>query len=286
MPLTTETRGDTKSPTDLLHDLQSEPDSRAIAIDKVGIRGLEIPIQIKDRGPKIQDTIGSFDLYVDLPEDVKGTHMSRFVEIIHRHEEPYSVDRLKPLLTQLQSRLKAESAFLELRFPFFLEKAAPVTGQRSLMNYQVTFRGRLAGDAIESILQVEIPVKTLCPCSKSISRYGAHNQRGVATVQVTASETVWIEEIIKIVEDSGSAQLYALLKRPDEKHVTEQAYENPVFVEDLARNIVVRLKQDPRISWYQVEAENHESIHNHNAYAVIASDGPSLRKASQTRFST
>ena len=285
MPLSTETRGDAKPQTDLLHDLQSEPDSRAIAIDKVGIRGLETPIQVKDRRDRIQDTIGSFDLYVDLPEDVKGTHMSRFVEIIHGHREPYGVDHLQPLLKQIQRRLVAESAFLELRFPFFLEKAAPVTGHRSLMNYQVTFRGRLEGDAIESILQVEIPVKTLCPCSKSISRYGAHNQRGVATVQVTSSETVWIEEIINIVEDSGSAQLYALLKRPDEKHVTEQAYENPVFVEDLARNIVVRLKQDHRISWYQVEAENHESIHNHNAYAVIASDGPCLRKAPGRRSS-
>ena len=257
--------------TDTLHDLQSEADHRALKIDKVGIRGLQMPISISDRNRTECQTIGTFDVFVDLPADVKGTHMSRFVEILQAHKEPFSVETICDLLTSVQHRLDAHSAYLSLEFPYFLEKEAPVTRLPSPMNYQVSLHAELTPDGRQLTQEIKVPVKTLCPCSKSISKYGAHNQRGIVTVKIRSNGTVWTEEIIETVEASGSSELYALLKRPDEKFVTEKAYENPVFVEDLVRNVVTRLKSDPRIHWYQVEAENQESIHNHNAYAQIRS---------------
>ncbi|MBT5708726.1 GTP cyclohydrolase FolE2 [Verrucomicrobia bacterium] len=270
MPPAIEKRGPNETKSDSLQDLQSEPDHRAISINKVGIRHLQMPIAVHDRGKETLNTVGTFDLYVDLPADVKGTHMSRFVEILHAWSKPYSVESIESILRPIQDRLGSAAAYITLNFPFFLEKTAPVSKQPSLMNYQVKLSAQLIDDHTSLTLQVEIPVKTLCPCSKSISKYGAHNQRGLVIVQVRSTETIWIQEIIDIVEASGSSELYALLKRPDEKYVTESAYENPVFVEDLVRNVVSRLNSDDRISWFQVEAENHESIHNHNAYALIS----------------
>jgi GTP cyclohydrolase I len=270
MPPAIEKRGPNETQSDSLQDLQSEPDHRAISINKVGIRNLEMPITVHDRGKETLNTVGIFDVYVDLAADVKGTHMSRFVEILHAWSKPYSVESIESILGPIQDRLGSAAAYITLNFPFFLEKKAPVSKQPSLMNYQVKLSAQLINDRTSLTLQVEIPVKTLCPCSKSISKYGAHNQRGLVTVQVRSTETIWIQEIINIVEASGSSELYSLLKRPDEKYVTESAYENPVFVEDLVRNVVSKLNSDDRIYWFQVEAENHESIHNHNAYALIS----------------
>ncbi len=259
--------------TEPLHDLQSEPDHRALKIDKVGIRGLQMPITVRNRHQEDSPTVGTFDAFVDLPADVKGTHMSRFVEILQSRSEPFSVENLGSILEAIRNRLEAHSAYLSLEFPYFLQKEAPVTKQPSPMNYQVRLHAQLTPQGSQLTQEISVPVKTLCPCSKSISKYGAHNQRGIVTVKVRSAETIWPEELINIVEKSGSSELYALLKRPDEKFVTEKAYENPVFVEDLVRNVVTKLKSDQRIEWYEVEAENQESIHNHNAYAQIISTG-------------
>lgn len=269
MPSAIQQRAHSATENDTLHDLQSEPDHRAIRIDQVGIRNIQVPIQILDQEQTLQNTVGSFDIYVDLDKDIKGTHMSRFVEILNDWKEPFSVENVQCILPVIRQRLGSSHADLTMAFPYFREKSAPVSKQTSLMNYQIRFLTHLDPSGSSLTLEVQAPVKTLCPCSKSISKYGAHNQRGVVTVQVRSTQPIWIEELIRIIEASGSSELYALLKRPDEKDVTERAYENPVFVEDLVRNVVKQLKADNRISWYQVEAENHESIHNHNAYARI-----------------
>lgn len=255
--------------SNILTDLQSQPDHRGIGIDKVGIRHLEIPVKVRDREDIIQETIGIFDASVQLDSNVKGTHMSRFVEVLHDQTEPYSVANFHKVIERLRQRLGSKAAYLVLRFPFFLQKLAPKTGRQSLMNYQVAFNGSLRSTKWEMRIEVAVPVKTLCPCSKSISLYGAHSQRGIVKIDVKPKSRIWIEEIIEIAETSGSAPLYSILKRPDEKHITEQAYENPVFVEDFVRNVVSRLRADSRIGWYRVEAENYESIHNHNAFAHI-----------------
>ena len=269
MPQATDERGLLHPTRQPLEDLQNQLDDRSLPIDKVGIKGLEMPIQVQDRAKNLMHTVGTFDLFVDLDASLKGTHMSRFVEALHEHEDPYDVESLRPFLETLRNRLHSTAAYLTLQFPFFLEKKAPVTLRSSLMNYQVTLNASLSENEYRLRQRIKIPLKTLCPCSKSIAKYGAHNQRGVVTVQVETRRTVWVQDLIQMVESSGSSQLYALLKRPDEKHVTEEAYENPVFVEDLVRNVVTHLQNDERIVWYQVEAENFESIHNHNAYALI-----------------
>ena len=269
MPQATDERGLLHPNRQPLEDLQNQLDDRSLPIDKVGIKGLEMPIQVQDRAKNVMHTVGTFDLFVDLDASLKGTHMSRFVEALHEHEDPYDVESLRPFLETLRNRLHSTAAYLTLQFPFFLEKKAPVTLRSSLMNYQVTLNASLSENEYRLRQRIKIPLKTLCPCSKSIAKYGAHNQRGVVTVQVETRRTVWVQDLIQMVESSGSSQLYALLKRPDEKHVTEEAYENPVFVEDLVRNVVTHLQNDERIVWYQVEAENFESIHNHNAYALI-----------------
>ncbi len=253
----------------VLHDLQSEPDLRGIPIDKVGIRNFRLPLQIEDGAGAPQCTVATVDAFVDLPASVKGTHMSRFVEVLEAHSGPLSSAKLPALLETLQQRLDAQTAHLDIAFPYFITKAAPVSGRSGTMDYQVRWQAQRQGDQMDLIQQVGVTVKTLCPCSKSISAYGAHNQRGLVTVRLRSKALIGIREIIAEVEASASAELYSLLKRPDEKHVTEQAYDNPVFVEDLARNVVLRLKNDPRVYWYEVEAENQESIHNHNAYAQI-----------------
>lgn len=255
----------------VLIDTQNQRDERCIPIDKVGVRGIRFPIQVRDKAREHQETIATVGMYVDLPHDFKGTHMSRFVEVLHSHGNLVHVENIPDILEEMRLKLDADTAHLEMAFPYFLEKAAPVTGKKSLMDYSVVFDASADKDSLDFILQVKIPVTTLCPCSKAISRYGAHNQRGEVTVAVRFNEIVWIEDIIGWVEASASSELYALLKRPDEKAVTERAYENPVFVEDLVRNVVLRLKSVPQIEWYRVEAENFESIHNHNAYACIES---------------
>ncbi|MCI0472755.1 MAG: GTP cyclohydrolase FolE2 [Ignavibacteria bacterium] len=253
-----------------LPDTQNQSDKREIPIDKVGIKSLKYPIQVLDKDNGIQHTIATVSMTVDLPKHFKGTHMSRFVEVLQNKKE-IKIESIYEILNEMQVKLKADSAHIELDFPYFKEKKAPVSGKPSLIDYRVRFHAVVNKDKKDLIMTVVVPVKTLCPCSKNISKYGAHNQRGEVTVSVRFLETVWFEDIIKYVEESASCELFTLLKREDEKYVTEKAYENPVFVEDLVRNVVLKLQDNKNILWYSVEAENFESIHNHNAYAMIES---------------
>lgn len=217
----------------------------------------------------MQNTVATIGMFVDLPQEFKGTHMSRFVEVLNAHGQMIHVENIPDILSAMQARLKADNAHLEMEFPYFISKPAPVSRKEGVMDYTARFEANAIGKEIDLVLTVIVPVTTLCPCSKAISKYGAHNQRGNVTVQIRSSETIWIEELIELVEKSASSELYSLLKREDEKHVTERAYENPVFVEDLVRNVVTHLNAHPHVTWYKVEAENFESIHNHNAYACI-----------------
>ena len=252
-----------------LDDKQSERDHRELRIDKVGVRGLRFPIQVQDRARSIQNTVATIGMFVDLPKEFKGTHMSRFVEVLNAHGAIIHVENISQILISLQEKLKSATSHLELEFPFFMTKISPVSRHESLMDYVARFDAAACGNEIDFILTVKAHVTTLCPCSKAISRHGAHNQRGLVTVAIRSTKSVWIEELIAMIESSASSELYALLKRQDEKAVTERAYENPVFVEDLVRNVALKLNADTRVSWYKVEAENFESIHNHNAYACI-----------------
>jgi GTP cyclohydrolase I len=252
-----------------LRDKQSERDHRELRIDKVGVRGLRFPIQVRDKAHALQNTIATIGMYVDLPKEFKGTHMSRFIEVLHAHGSVVHVENITDILYAMQEKLKSSTAHLEMEFPFFLVKKAPVSRRESVMDYTARFDATACGREIDFVLTVKAPVTTLCPCSKAIARYGAHNQRGVVTVQIRSRRAIWIEDLISIIESSASSELYSLLKRQDEKSVTERAYENPVFVEDLVRNVTLKLNAHPDVTWYKVEAENFESIHNHNAYACI-----------------
>ena len=252
-----------------LHDKQSERDHRELRIDKVGVRGLRFPIQIRDKARTLQNTVATIGMFVDLPKEFKGTHMSRFIEVLNAHGHIVHVENINDILHAMQKKLNAATSHLEMEFPFFLEKRAPVSGMTSVMDYTARFDATACGKEIDFVLTVKVNVTTLCPCSKAISQYGAHNQRGEVTVQIRSTKAIWIEDLISIVEASASSELYALLKRQDEKAVTERAYENPVFVEDLVRNVALKLNAHPDVTWYKVEAENYESIHNHNAYACI-----------------
>jgi GTP cyclohydrolase I len=252
-----------------LHDKQSEPDHRELRIDKVGVRGLRYPIQVRDKARAVQNTVATIGMFVDLPKEFKGTHMSRFIEVLNAHGSIIHVENLTDILHAMQQKFHADTSHLEVEFPYFMVKKAPVTGLESVMDYVARFDAAACGKEIDFVLTVKAMVTTLCPCSKAIAAYGAHNQRGEVTVQIRSRKAVWIEDLISIIESSASSELYGLLKRQDEKAVTERAYDNPVFVEDLVRNVVLRLNAHPDITWYKAEAENHESIHNHNAYACI-----------------
>jgi GTP cyclohydrolase IB len=258
-------------------DVQSAPDSRKLAIDKVGIKAIRHPVKIMERGstersPKVQHTVAMFDMYVGLPHHFKGTHMSRFVEILEAHEREITVDSFQVMLREMVEKLEAEEGHIEMTFPYFIEKKAPVSGVKSLMDYEVKFTGEIRKGKQRFTMKVVVPVTSLCPCSKKISERGAHNQRSHVTVTARTNDFVWIEEIVDLVEKQGSSELYGLLKRPDEKHVTERAYDNPKFVEDLVRDVAAVLNLDERIDAYVVESENFESIHNHSAYALIERD--------------
>ncbi len=260
------------NPLSHLKDTQSEPDYRQIAIDRVGVKGLKYPIRVRDKAHAEQHTIATITLTVDLPQEYKGTHMSRFVEVLNEFGPEIHVDNIQQMLRDLTTRLNSECAHADLEFPFFLEKPAPVTGAVGMMDYLVRFNATLERGTTDFTVTVIVGVTTLCPCSKAISVHGAHNQRGQVTYSVRFSKPIWIEDLVQLVESCASSELYSLLKRPDEKAVTERAYENPVFVEDLVRNIAVRSDREPDITWYRVEAENFESIHNHNAYALVEHD--------------
>lgn len=254
-----------------LPDMQNSHDPRNIAIDRVGVRQVKYPMRVLDRSHEIQNTIGNFTLTVDLPSHFKGTHMSRFLEVLSENEGTVSVQSIPKILAELRERLSASTSHLVVSFPFFITKPAPVTGKTGLMEYTCTFSAT-GGAETDFVLRIEIPVATLCPCSKEISEYGAHNQRGIVTVEVRTNDLVWIEEIVEKVESVASAPLFPVLKRPDEKWVTEHAYENPRFVEDMVREVALQLDGDRRIDWYRIEVENHESIHAHNAYAMLERD--------------
>ena len=253
-----------------LKDTQNEHDDRQIAIDRVGVKALKFPLVVKDKGGDEQRTVATVALAVDLPHHYKGTHMSRFVEVLNSHGNCLDVREMTAIPEELLGRLEARKAHVEFRFPFFRSKPAPVTQISGVMDYEVVFEAEsdIEGNH-DFILTVIVPVATLCPCSKAISERGAHNQRGTVTYSVRFKEPIWIEDLIDLVETSASCELYSLLKRPDEKAVTERAYDNPVFVEDLVRNVAARSNAQENIIWYRVEAENYESIHNHNAYAVV-----------------
>ncbi len=253
-------------------DVQNSVDTRRLAINKVGIKDIRHPVKVRDRSGGEQHTIATFNMYVNLPHNFKGTHMSRFVEILNVPGREISVDSFKDMLTEMADRLEAEAGHIEMTFTYFVDKAAPISGVRSLMDYEVTFIGEIRAGRPAMNLKVVVPVTSLCPCSKKISKYGAHNQRSHATVNVRTRGFIWIEDLIDLVEKEASCELYGLLKRPDEKYVTERAYENPKFVEDMVRDIAARLNRDERVAAYSVESENFESIHNHSAYAMIEHD--------------
>ncbi|MBU0500652.1 MAG: GTP cyclohydrolase I FolE2 [Gammaproteobacteria bacterium] len=253
-------------------DVQSRADTREIAINKVGIKDIRHPVRVKDRSEGEQHTIANFSMYVFLPHNFKGTHMSRFVEILNNHEREISVESFKEMLSEMAERLESEAGYIEMAFPYFVNKKAPISGVESLLDYQVTLIGEINKGLPRMSIKVLVPVTSLCPCSKSISDRGAHNQRSHVTLSVRTRDFVWIEELIDLVETEASCELFGLLKRPDEKYVTERAYDNPKFVEDMVRDVANRLNNDDRISAYSVESENFESIHNHSAYALIERD--------------
>ncbi|MGF6147786.1 GTP cyclohydrolase folE2 [Kingella potus] len=250
-------------------DVQSSKDLRNLPINQVGIKDLRFPVQILTASG-IQSTIARLTMTVRLPADQKGTHMSRFVALMESRQRPLDYGELQNLTQQMLELLDADAGEISISFPFFRSKSAPVSGIRSLLDYDVGLSGRVAGGAYSYGLKVLVPVTSLCPCSKEISQYGAHNQRSHVTVSLICRQDVPPEDIIDIVEEQASCQLYGLLKRPDEKYVTERAYENPKFVEDMVRDVAVALRGDPRIESFTVESENFESIHNHSAYACIA----------------
>jgi len=251
-----------------LPDIQAQPDYRNIPLDRVGIKDLLLPITVLDRKNGKQTTVAKVDMFVNLPHNFRGTHMSRFVEVLTQNLQSEWIDKTGDILKKIRKVLSADDAHIEIEFPYFIEKFAPVTRQPGLMSYNCRFSASY-NHGEDTVMSVSVPVMTLCPCSKEISEYGAHNQRCIATASVRYKEFVWIEEIVEIIESSASGEMFAALKRPDEKYVTEHAYENPMFVEDIVREIAVKLDAMERVTWYLAEAESQESIHNHNAYARV-----------------
>lgn len=255
-----------------IEDVQNRADSRRIPINKVGIKDVYHPIRVKDRSRGEQHTIANFNMYVALPHNFKGTHMSRFVEVLHRNEREISVESFRDILREMTEKLDAESGHIEMDFPYFVMKQAPVSGVESLMDYKASLIGEFHDSKAELWLKVVVAATSLCPCSKRISSYGAHNQRSHITIKARVDGHMWLEELIDIAEKEASCEVYGILKRPDEKYVTERAYDNPKFVEDIVRDVAVRLNEEERVRAYVVEAENFESIHNHSAYALIEKD--------------
>ena len=259
------------SPT-AIEDVQGHADTRRIPINKVGIKDIYHPVRVKDRAGGEQRTIANFNMYVNLPHDFKGTHMSRFVDILNRHEREISVDSFTQMLGEMTEYLDASAGHIEMSFPYFVMKKAPVSGVESLMDYKAAIFGEHRNGRTEVWLKVVVAATSLCPCSKAISSYGAHNQRSHITITAKITEHLWLEDLIDIAEREASCEVYGMLKRVDEKYVTERAYDNPKFVEDIVRDVAVALNREPRIAAYVVEAENFESIHNHSAYAMIEHD--------------
>ena len=255
-----------------LTDTQSSADAREIPINKVGIKNIRHPVNIKSTDNNIQATVANFTMAVNLADNVRGTHMSRFVDLLGQFDTLAGIESFKRLLRDTTKELGSESGYVKIDFPFFLKKSAPVTGVESMLDYEATLTGEFRKGSYKIFLKVQAPVTSLCPCSKNISDYGAHNQRSHVTVEVETTKGIWLEELVKLIEKHASCEVYGILKRPDEKYVTEKAYDNPKFVEDLVRDIALELNEDKRISMYSIESENFESIHNHSAYAYIEKD--------------
>lgn len=256
-------------------DTQNLNDDRKVEIQKVGIKNIRYPITVLDRANGYQNVLASINMYVNLPHHFKGAHMSRFVEVLHEHRDRINLQNFDKILEDLRNKLNAESAHLQVSFPYFIEKGAPITGAKGLMEYTCEFSGSFSQATRDFYVGITAPVTTLCPCSKEISDRGSHNQRGLILVKLWYKKFFWIEDIIALIEDSASCDVYAILKRPDEKYVTEKAYDNPMFVEDVVRSVALKLDAHPNISGYSVEAETMESIHNHSAYAYV--EKPSTR---------
>jgi len=251
-----------------LIDIQNERDDREIPLQKVGIKGLKYPVHVLDRDHKRQYTTASVNLYVNLPKHFKGTHMSRFIEVFHQHRDSLSMPHFLGMLEEIRTSLEAARAFGEMSFTFFIEKAAPVSGQSAMMSYECSFEGMVSDtDEKSFFVSVAVPVQTVCPCSKAISAYGAHNQRGIVRVKLELGPFFWIEDLVSLIEGCASSAVYSLLKREDEKFVTEAAYDNPKFVEDMVRDVHLAIPGLGDFPWYSVETENFESIHNHSAFA-------------------
>ncbi|MCX7634762.1 MAG: GTP cyclohydrolase FolE2 [Syntrophales bacterium] len=255
-------------------DIQNQRDHRKIDITKVGVKGIKYPIIVLDRANGTQHVNATISMYVNLPHHFKGTHMSRFVEVLNEFRGRINIRTFHLILAKIRQKLRAQSAHMEIVFPYFIEKRAPVTGAKSLMDYRCSFCGTNNEEGTDFQVGVVVPVMTVCPCSKEISVAGAHNQRSMVTVKVRFKKFFWIEDIIRLVEDSASGEVYSLLKRPDEKYVTEMGYAHPMFVEDVVRNVALRLNGMDNFPWYSVEAENFESIHNHSAYAYLEKEAP------------
>jgi GTP cyclohydrolase I len=253
-------------------DVQSTPDIRQIPIQRVGVKGVRYPLTVRTQSGDVQPSVGVWNLDVHLPAEQKGTHMSRFVALLDEHRAPLDQAAFRAMLDSMLAKLEAQAGRIEVTFPYFVMKTAPVSGVESLMDYEVTLAGELRDGATRLSLKVLVPVTSLCPCSKKISQYGAHNQRSHVTITAELAGDLPVEDLIRIAEEEASCELWGLLKRPDEKFVTERAYENPKFVEDLVRDVATRLNADERVVAYTLEAENFESIHNHSAYAVIERD--------------
>ncbi len=250
-------------------DIQNQKDFRNIDIEKVGVKNIKYPITVLDRARGTQPVNATINMYVNLPRHFKGAHMSRFVEVLNDFKGQISIKTFQTILEKTRQKLHAQSAHMEIEFPYFLEKTAPVSKAKSLMEYRCFFAGENSAIQTDFLVGVVVPVTTVCPCSREISQFGAHNQRSIVTVKVRFQKFFWIEDIIKTVENSASGEVYSLLKRVDEKYVTEKAYENPKFVEDVVRSVAVKLDKDENFTWYSIEAENFESIHNHSAYAYL-----------------
>ncbi|MCQ2591797.1 MAG: GTP cyclohydrolase FolE2 [Treponema sp.] len=249
-----------------MRDIQNECDSREIPLQKVGVKGVKYPVSVLDKEHKTQNTTATVDLYVNLPHNYKGTHMSRFIEVFHKYHTDISMQHFLDMLEEMRNHLDAERAFGTIQFPYFIEKKAPVSESSSYLEYVCAYEGEVSAKERSFFVTVTVPIATLCPCSKAISEYGAHNQRGSVKVKLLYRDFFWIEDVISIIENCASTPLYSLLKRSDEKYVTEHAYDNPRFVEDVVREVYLGLRK-MNFQWFSVEAETEESIHNHNAYA-------------------
>jgi GTP cyclohydrolase I len=251
-------------------DVQNRYDHRNIRVDKVGVKDIRYPVTVMDKHNKSQHTVASINMYVNLPREFKGTHMSRFIEILNEFHGNLDIREFSKVLEALQEKLQAQSAHVEISFPYFIKKLSPVTASAGLMEYGCRVWGSLDVErGYDLVLEINVPITTVCPCSKEISDHGAHNQRGMVRLAVRFRKFIWIEDLVRAVERTASCEVYSVLKRPDEKYVTETAYRNPKFVEDVVRDIAQQLKSDPNVLWFKVDVENFESIHNHSAYACI-----------------